>query len=477
MFNSDWQRQFNELDTSDNDYMVQALELIRQLNPDILDNAEQLKRFLVRTITQLDQTLSRQLSHIMHHDDFQNLEARWLNLYELTCLPVSFQRISIRMININWQEVSYDLNTANTTRSSILYNTIGNRELNTLGGEPYNVIVVDHAVQMEMGYDDDYDDLYTLELLGQLGEAVLCPFILSISDSFFGENSADWLSDIHRIEKILQGPDYQGWQRLRQVKSTRFLGLAMPNIQLRQPYQNHSIRFIFNEINEGYSHHFRPEISKNSGLWGNAAFAFASVIMREFNRISWFGFIKSRWQDRYQGALINLPESGRYRSVYQNPKSFIRLFGRLASFYAGQGFIPLAYSPLTNKCFFSGNNSVWYAGDSDLDKVSSQIQTTLMSCRIAHYLKVQIREMIGSYQTAEECEIYLSRWLEKYCSNVADADENVLAKYPLSKGRVKVKELPGEKDRFGCEVLIKPQYQFDHFCGEMLLSTDLLAAN
>ena len=111
-----------------------------------------------------------------------------------------------------------------------------------------------------------------------------------------------------------------------------------------------------------------------------------------------------------------------------------------------------------------------------LRKVSSQIQTTLMSCRIAHYLKVQIREMLGSYQTAQECEIHLSRWLDQYCSNVADADEKVLAKYPLSKGRVTVKELPGEKDRFSCEVLIKPQYQFDHFCGEMLLSTDLLAS-
>ncbi|MBB1486611.1 type VI secretion system contractile sheath domain-containing protein [Oceanospirillum sediminis] len=477
MFDQDWQQQFNELDAADSDYLVQALELIGQLNPDILTDPQQLKRFLVRMIAQLDQALSRQLSHIMHHDDFQALEARWRNLHELSCLPVSFQRIRIRMMNISWQEVSYDLNTANTTRSSVLYNTIGNRELNTLGGEPYNIIVVDHAVHMEMDFDDDYDDLYTLELLGQLGEAVLCPFILSVSDSFFGENSADWLSDTHRIEKILQGPDYQGWQRLRQVKSTRFLGLAMPDIQLRKPYQNHPVRFIFNEMDEGFSGDLRPAVSRNTGLWGSAAFAFASTVMREFNRISWFGFIKSRWQDRYQGALINLPESGVYRSVYQHPQSFIRLFGHLASFYSGQGFIPLSHSPLTNKYFFAGNNSVWYAGDSDLDKVSCQIQTTLMSCRIAHYLKVQIREMLGSYQTASECELHLSRWLDKYCSNVADADENVLAKYPLSKGRVTVKELPGESGRFSCEVLIKPQYQFDHFCGEMLLSTDLLSAS
>lgn len=476
MFDQDWQQQFNELDAADNgDYLVQALQLIRQLNPDILADPQQLKRFLVRMITELDQALSRQLSHIMHQDEFQALEARWRNLHELACLPVNFQRIRVRMMNISWQELAYDLNTSNTTRSSAMYNMIGNRELNTLGGEPYNLIVVDHRLRLEMDYDDDYDDLYTLELLSQLGEATLCPFVLSVADSFFGENSADWLSDTRRIEKILTGPDFQGWQRLRGLKTTRFLGLALPDIRLRAPYRNYPVRFIFNELNEGFSTSDRPEVSHNTGLWGNAAFAFASTVMREFNRISWFGFIKSRWQDRYQGAVINLPVSGVYRSVYQAPNSFIRLFGNLAGFYAGQGFIPLAHSPLTDKYFFFGNNSIWNAGDSDLDKVSCQLQTTLMSCRIAHYLKVQIREMIGSYQSAEECERHLSRWLEKYCSNVADADESVLARYPLSKGRVSVRELPGEQERLICDVMIKPQYQFDHFCGEMVLSTDLLA--
>ncbi|MDN3683338.1 hypothetical protein QW180_00665 [Vibrio sinaloensis] len=29
-----------------------------------------------------------------------------------------------------------------------------------------------------------------------------------------------------------------------------------------------------------------------------------------------------------------------------------------------------------------------------------------MSCRIAHYLKVQVREMIGSFNTAAECELF-----------------------------------------------------------------------
>ncbi|GAL28703.1 uncharacterized protein ImpD [Vibrio variabilis] len=48
-----------------------------------------------------------------------------------------------------------------------------------------------------------------------------------------------------------------------------------------------------------------------------------------------------------------------------------------------------------------------------------------------------------------------------------------MAKYPLSKSRVEVKEVQGESDRYVCNVLIQPQYQFDNVCGEVLLSTDL----
>ncbi len=87
-----------------------------------------------------------------------------------------------------------------------------------------------------------------------------------------------------------------GWQQLRNSVGARFVGLVLPQVKLRDAYENHPIGFVFDE----------PERDK-PGLWGNAAFAFASVIIREYNRINWFGFMKSRWQDKFQGSLLNLP--------------------------------------------------------------------------------------------------------------------------------------------------------------------------
>jgi len=463
MFSSDWHNEFNRLDPQSGDFLSHALELLVEVEPSIVQGPQMLRAGLNRLIAELDRQLSEQVSEIMQQPAFIRLEAGWRGLRSLVTLPVNYQRVRVKLLDISWQELSQDLNTSNSLRRSILYNQIGNRELNTLGGLPFGMVIVNHALSMEMGADDCYDDLYTLELLAQLGALCLCPFMLEPADDFFGGTDAQWLSDIQRIEKILDGPDYTGWQRLRARPESRFIGLAMPKVQLRAAYRDRRIGFIFNERS-----------LPSAGLWGSATFAFASIVIREFNRLSWFGFLKCRWQDRYQGALINLPLSADQCSPLHQPRPQVRLFGNLAGFYADQGFVPVSHSPLTDKYYFNGNNSVWKPDTQDSSQVVCQLQTTLMLCRIAHYLKVQIRSMIGSFQTAAECEAVLSRWLDRYVSNVVSTDEAVLARYPLKKGRVRVKEIEGSGGGYTCEVLVQPQYQFDHFCGEVLLSTDLV---
>ncbi len=472
MFGEDWQQQFNDLalELDDNDILLQALELLRQLDPDIVNNVDSFRAFLIRTIAWLDKQLSKQLSAIVQQPDFSALEARWRNFHSLVCLPVNYRRITVKLLDVSWKEISRDLNTSNTINRSTLYNFIGNKELNTQGGQPFGLIVIDHYISIDMGYEDEFDDLFTLELLGSLGKLCLCPFILAPEADFFGEYGADWVSDVHRVEKVIKGPDYQGWQRLRRHPESRYLGLAMPRIQLREAYQDYRIGFLFNEE--------RKSFQELSGLWGSAAFAFASIVIREFNRLSWFGFMKSRWQDQYQGALVNLPpssftrkDSGHAHLVAPEPE--VRLFGNLATFYAEQGFIPLSQSSLTDKYFFVNNNSIWKSTKNDNDKVIAQLQTTLLACRIAHFLKVQIRSMIGNFSTASECELFLNQWLDNYSGNVVGDDDQILSKFPLRKASVRVSEVDGEQGVYTSEVVLQPQYQFDHFAGEIVLSTDL----
>ena len=195
--------------------------------------------------------------------------------------------------------------------------------------------------------------------------------------------------------------------------------------------------------------------------------------MREFSRISWFGFLKSRWNDRSQGAVLNLPSQDAMGHAWCQPQPDVRLFGRIGTFYAERGFIPLCNSHLTDKYFFADNRSVWGNLKQADDKVITLMQTTLICCRVAHFLKVQIREMLGSFSTAKECELFLANWLAKYVSNVSSGNDETLAKYPLRHAQVKVKEKTNTPGEFDCEVELQPQYQFDMFNGHILLTTEL----
>lgn len=462
MNNTDALQALLAIKSEDDSFLEKAIKIIAQEYSAQLKSADQFKALIVQLIASIDKSLSDQMSLILQQPRFEELEARWRGLNNLVSVPFNKQRIKIKCLDYDWQTVSNDVNLSSELKRSQLYNKIGNNELNTLGGEPFGLVLVDHNVSAELNDFSEYDDIYTLELLGALGQHCLCPFIMSPDDSFFGESDGSWISDIKRVKKIIEGPDYSSWQKLRDVASSRFIGLTLPKLKLREQYKNHSCGFVLNE----------KSCKKHQGLYGNAHFAFASTIIREFNRISWFGFMKSRWNDRLQGAVLNLPETSKDHAWHQ-PSPKVRIFGSIGKFYAKQGFIPLAHSPLTTKYYFMDNHSVWAGQNHQDDKVLSLIQTTLICCRVAHYLKVQIRELLGSFVSANECEQHLSKWLSKYVSNVSSANDETLAKYPLRSARISVKETPNSTGEYFCEVSLQPQYQFDMFAGQILLTTDL----
>lgn len=453
---SKWQLDFTLLDSTESDFLLESLSMLSDVMPDALSSKGQLISSVSRLIVELDKKISQQMDSIIHHDDFQNLHSSWLGLEGLAKLPVSKQRTKLKLLDMSWEEVSSDVNQAYTIKATDLFNKIGNRELNTLGGQPFGCMMFTHKISLDMDFDADYDDLFTLELLSKLGEMTLCPMLFSPADDFFVQSTADWLSDTKRINKILHGEDYQPWQALRNKTSSKFLGLVMPSIRMRSRYENEKVGFIYNESGQG--------------LWGNATFAFVATIMREYHRVNWFGFLKSRWNDKSQGALANIDL---HTSQFLNrPETDVVLFGQISTFYAQNGFIPLTKSVLSEKFYFNGNNSIWLSGGTDNEKVLTQIQTSLMSCRIAHYLKVQVREMIGSFNTAAECELFLTHWIEKFSSNVSFANEETLSKYPLSFAKVSIVESPHSAGSFSCTLRMVPQYQYDHFSGEVVLTTE-----
>ncbi len=101
------------------------------------------------------------------------------------------------------------------------------------------------------------------------------------------------------------------------------------------------------------------------------------------------------------------------------------------------------------------------------------LQHVLCGARIAHYIKVIIRDKVGAFITAEECEDYLRNWLFKYTTGREDLEWEEQARYPLREAAVKVREHPAKPGDFICVIHLRPHYQLDNMVSELELVTEL----
>jgi type VI secretion system protein ImpD len=415
---------------------------------------------LGRLVLSLDARLAAQLNEIIEAPAFARLEAAWRGVLSVVTEAENAAGVKVRMLDLSWDALSDDLNLASDPRRTALQRLIGQRELDTLGGEPFGLIMVEHALTASV--ETSYDEFFTARLLADLGEAVACPFVLGVADDFFGETDAGWLTDRRRIGAILASEDYAGWRALRAAPSARFLGLVLPRIQLRGRYHDHDLGFRFHQ-----------KQSESAGLWGNGASLFIRSVIGEFRRSAWFGFLKLVGDTPGIGAVPGPDCSPIPRCAAPTPIARARLNREIAGFYAEEGFIPIAESPTSNALYFVGNRSVMACnGDARLE-VLTQLQSVLIACRLIHYVKVQLRALIGQVKTAQECELTLNNWIEQYVSNLAEATPDILARYPLKAARVQVRAAAVGSARFRVEILLKPQYQIDHVTGDISLMNDV----
>ncbi|MCL1078176.1 type VI secretion protein [Parashewanella spongiae] len=409
---------------------------------------------LVKLIALLDNTISSQLSSVIQDQNFKRLEASWLGLESLVQLPVSQRRVKIKVLDFDWNSISADLNLSFDIKYTSLFRKIYSKELDTAGGTPYGLLVVDHKVNPEFVDDCDYDDLYTLQLLSELGEKALCPVLLGVDEYFFGDDPNRLLHDGKRISRILESNDYRSWSLLREKLSSRFLHLVLPEYYLRGPYRNHTAGFVFNESN-----------TNTNALWGNSPYLMAINVIREFDRISWFGFLRSYNQTGHYGAIVD--------QEFQTPtKAKVDIFSEEDGFWSEKGFIPLTSLYLTEQKGFFSNQSVWKS-PTEADRVLGMLQTNLMACRFGHYIKAQTRDQVGGYDSVNDCKRSLERWLQQYISELDYGEDSVMARYPLKSSEVLMKVDPADQTRYLCQITLQPQYQYEILDAQVVLSTSL----
>jgi type VI secretion system protein ImpC len=93
-------------------------------------------------------------------------------------------------------------------------------------------------------------------------------------------------------------------------------------------------------------------------------------------------------------------------------------------------------------------------------RLSANLPYLFAMCRFAHYLKVMVRDKIGSFKERADMESWLNRWIVQFVTS-SDASESIKAQYPLAAAEVKVEEIPGNPGYYKSVFALRPHYQLE----------------
>ena len=442
---------------------------------------DRLVRLLNRDVARLDVLLTKQVNVILHHPRFQRLEASWRGLQYLVDGIDDGSEVHVRLLNVSWRALLRDLDKSLEFDQSQLFKRVYSEEFGNPGGEPFSVLLGDYEIRPGISPGCPIDDLQALRHLSQVAAAAFAPFITGVHPAMFGLNNFAELQRPMDLAAIFQQTEYVRWQAVRKTEDARFVGLVMPRVLFRRPYDDRNVRV------SGFR--FKEETNKrNQYLWGNAIYAFGAVLARAFSQSGWLADIRGVRRGLEEGGLVtDLPVQsfGTGRSKHSDTKcsTDVMISDTLEKDLSELGFIPLCHCKDTPFSAFYSNSSIqdpqtYDRGESTANaKLSSMIQYMLCVARLAHYLKVMGRDKVGSFMEAHDCEAYLNDWLNKYITQDDEATNEMKARFPLRDANAQVREIPGKPGSYGCIIHLQPHFQLDGMLSAVRLTTELSPAS
>lgn len=445
----------------------------------LLIDPDALRGALDRDIAAIDAIVAEQLDAILHDTRYRKLEGSWRGLLWLVDGVEQGTRLKVKAMNISWAEICRDLERAVEFDQSQLFRKIYEDEFGTPGGEPYGLMVVDHEVRHRPSATARTDDVNALTLLSGVAAASFCPTILAASPALLeAENFAE-LSNVNDITRPLRDTDHVRWRSLSSRSDMRFIGIALPRLLARAPWEADGTR----ADNFAYAE-YAPTADQR--VWMNPAFAFAVVVARAFAHYAWPADVRGAETDRVGGGLVDGAPIEPFST--DSGHSWVRMpveiiwNDRQERELLDAGLMPLSAIPYSEELVFGAVRSVLTpqrsagpnATIADANaRLSSQINSILCASRFAHHLKMKGRQMVGSFKTADEIQRTLQTWLTTYINGNLNSTGETRARFPLVAGRVQVSELAAKPGVFGCVLQLQPHYQLDDVSATFQLMTDL----
>jgi type VI secretion system protein ImpC len=212
--------------------------------------------------------LSGQLRAILHHPDFQNLEAIWRGLDLLVREFGGEENLKLHILDVSHEELAADVKAQEHLERTALFQSLREQGWAALVGA--------------YTFDDSLDDLEVLGRLAKMCVGLGAPLLAAADPHLAGCDSLVQTPEPDRWTRAMSAESREGWMALRQLPEASHLGLALPRVLMRQPYgkKNDPIdAFPFEELGMAPAH--------DSYLWGNPAFICGFLLAEAFRAEGW----------------------------------------------------------------------------------------------------------------------------------------------------------------------------------------------
>jgi len=444
-------------------FAVQILDEGMKASPDqgVVDMINQ-------RIAQIDELMSKQLNAIMHAPEFQALESSWRGLHDMVMNTETSTRLKLRLMNVTKKELLRDLEKAVDHDMSSLFKKIYEEEYGTFGGHPYSCLIGDYY------FGRHPQDITLLDKISHVAAAAHAPFIAAASPALFDMKRFTDLSVPRDLSKIFESAELDGWRSFRDGEDSRYVALTLPRYALRLPYGAKTIpveNFNFEEDVDGKDH--------DKYLWGNAAYLVGLRLTDAFAKYSWTTAIRGV----EGGGKVESMKTHKFLTdegdIAVKCPTEVTITDRREKELNDLGFLSVVHAKGTDFAAFFGGQTVNKPKVYNLDlatanaRLSSALPYVLAASRFAHYLKVIMRDKIGSFLTAQNVSEYLNTWISQYVLLNDGAGQDVKAQYPLREGRVDVSEVPGKPGVYKATVFLRPHFQLEELTTSIRLVAEL----
>ena len=397
-----------------------AVQVVTGLQAEVKTLLKAVKKGVIAVIDEqvvmIDQQLSAALSAVMHSTNFKEMEQTWRGMSYLVSRTETGTMLKLRVYNATKDELRKDMEKAVEFDQSALFKLVYEAEYGTYGGFPYSLLIGGYQI------DGSNDDIAFLKKISEVAASAHAPFIAAASNNLFGLTGYDKLDKPRDLKKIFESPELIAWREFREMEDARYVSLVLPRVLLRLPYgmpekrntvECEALNFEehVGEINAApvldangdvISH---PVPDNSNFLWGNAAYVLAERITNAFSLYNWTAAIRGvEGGGLVEGLPVYTYTSDAGTTELLCPTE-VSITDRREKELNDLGFISLCHCKGAGKAAFFGGQTTnapkkYFSDEANANaKISAMLPYMLAASRFAHYIKVIMREKIGSFMT------------------------------------------------------------------------------